>query len=95
MSLQQEIDELMRVVNAIFISKAQNTDITKCTISTNMGTFHGRWFGKGQPYMRGFDFTTKSGNKIIPLRVLEQNPNKTDGYGNLKANAILARQGCK
>lgn len=89
---------LMTVFNAIFQSKAENTNITQVKIQTNTGTWPGRWFKDsttGQQTLRGFDFTCNLGDRIISLRCLEQNPNKTDNLGNLKKFALLARQGHK
>lgn len=66
---------------------------------------HGRTFkdsSTGLATLRGFDISLDLGvlnpngtNKLLNLRFLEQNPNKVDGYGNLKENAILARAGNK
>lgn len=54
----------------------------------------------GLATLRGFDVSLDLGRfnadgtmKYLHLRFIEQNPNKRDGYGNLKENAILARQG--
>jgi len=83
--------QLLRAIsNAIFMSKAQNTDITKIPLVTNMGRWPGRMFNGG---LRGYDFSLNLGDRTINLRCLEQNPNKTDNFGNLKKYAILARQG--
>ena len=43
--------------------------------------------------MRGFDLTVNDNRVVLPLRIIEQNPDKTDAYGNLKQNAVLARMG--
>jgi len=50
----------------------------------------------------GFDITCDFGDqnpngtmKIRSLRFIAQNPNKRDGFGNLKENAILAQSGHK
>ena len=45
--------------------------------------------------IRGFDIDLNIGDKVIQLRCLEQNPNKTDHLGNLKQNSLLAQQGHK
>jgi hypothetical protein len=91
MTNEQRMNLLRTVFNAIFQSKASNTDITQMRIQTNTGIFAGRWFVNG--LLRGFDFTCNLGNRIISIRCLEQNPNKTDNFGNLKKFAALARQG--
>jgi len=91
MNNQEKVALLLQVVQLIFQSKLANTDITQVTITTNTGTFPGRTFVNGT--IRGFDFTVQDETGIIQLRVLEQNPNKQDGFGNLKQNAILAQQG--
>lgn len=84
---------LMGIYNNLFQSKQSNTDITKVNIVTNMGTFPGRWFVSQT--LRGFDVDINAGDKIVQIRCLEQNPNKTDNAGNLKPNANLARMGHK
>ena len=91
MTNDQKINLILTVVGAIFNSKLANDDITQRTIHTNTGTFPGRTFVGGK--IRGFDFTCQDASGIIPLRILEQNPDKQDGYGNLKQNAVLARAG--
>jgi len=96
MTNAEKVQLIVAVTNAVFQSKAANLDITTVQIQTNTGIFAGRWFGngKGGGTLRGFDFTVQEDNgTIIPLRLLEQNPNKTDQFGNLKSNALLARQG--
>jgi hypothetical protein len=95
MTNEQKVNLILTVANAIFNSKAANDDIKAHVIHTNTGVFPGRWFGdgKGGGTLRGFDFTVQDHTGIVSLRILEQNPNKTDQFGNLKQNAILARQG--
>jgi len=83
----------MGIYNNLFQSKQSNTDITKVNIITNMGKFPGRWFVSQT--LRGFDVDINAGDKIVQIRCLEQNPNKTDNLGNLKPNANLARLGHK
>jgi len=83
----------MGIYTALFQSKQSNTDITQVNIITNMGKFPGRWFV--QQTLRGFDVDINAGDKIVQIRCLEQNPNKTDNNGNLKPNANLARMGHK
>jgi len=91
MTNEQKIQLILLVTNTIFQSKLGHTDITQHVITTNTGSFPGRTFVDGK--LRGFDFTCQDANGIIPLRILEQNPDKQDGYGNLKQNAVLARAG--
>ena len=54
----------------------------------------------GEQNIPGFDVSVDVGEinpdgtmKPMRLRFIAQNPNKHDGFGNLKENAILARQG--
>lgn len=91
MTNQEKVALLLQVVQLIFQSKLVNSDITQVTITTNTGTWPGRTFVGGK--LRGFDFTVQDATGVIPLRVLEQNPDKMDQFNNLKQNAILARQG--
>jgi len=95
MTNQEKVALILSVAQAIFTSKTANSDIKSVIITTNMGTFPGRWFGdgKGGGTLRGFDFSVRDVSGVITLRIIEQNPNKTDQFGNLKANAILAQQG--
>ena len=93
MTNQEKMDILMGIYNVLFQSKQANTDITKVGVITNMGKFPGRWF-VGQS-LRGFDVDINTGDKIVEIRCIEQNPNKTDNLGNLKKHANLARQGHK
>lgn len=83
----------MGIYNTLFQSKQGNTDITAIGIITNMGKFPGRWFVSQT--LRGFDVDINAGNRIVQIRCIEQNPNKTDNLGNLKPNANLARMGHK
>jgi len=89
---------LQKAFKLMFLSKEIGMDITQVTMQTNTGAWPGRWFkdsSTGQQTLRGFDFTCNLGDRGISLRCLEQNPNKTDKFGNLKKHAILARQGHK
>lgn len=92
MNTQEQVKLLTDTATKIFTSKLHNTDITKAQIATNAGTFYGRMFANG--IIRGFDIKVKDNTgKIVELRILEQNPNKTDKYNNLSQYAVLARQG--
>ena len=91
MTNEQRMNLLRTIFRAIFQSKAMNSDITQVKIQTNTGQWAGRWFVNG--LLRGFDFSCNLGDRVIVLRCLEQNPNKTDNFGNLKKFANLARQG--
>jgi hypothetical protein len=96
MNNQERMATLQRVFKTIFQSKKAGMDITKVNMQTNTGLWPGRWFKDsttGQQTLRGFDFTCNLGDRTISLRCLEQNPNKTDKFGNLKKHAALARQG--
>lgn len=91
MTNEQKVQLILHTASVIFQSKTGNTDITQASITTNTGTWPGRTFVDGK--IRGFDLTVRDATGIIPLRILEQNPDKQDGYGNLKQNAVLARAG--
>jgi len=91
MTNREKVQLILSVAQAIFSSKLSDTDITQIAIQTNTGSFTGRSFVGGK--LRGFDFTVRDDSGIVPLRILEQNPDKMDGYGNLKQNAVLARAG--
>ncbi len=90
---------IMTVHNAIFASKEQNTNIETVVISnpaivpTQYSKGQGRTFVNGT--IRGFDISLNVGNKVIPLRFMEQNPNKTLDGVTLTKYAILARRGHK
>jgi len=91
MTNAQKMEMLQMVFTKIFLSKLKGTNITQEVIVTNTGTFTGRGFVNDT--LRGFDFTANVGDRVVELRCLEQNPNKTDQFGNLKKFALLARQG--
>ncbi len=96
MDSKDKLALIMYVFQAIFASKAANSDVALVKIQTNTGLWGGRWFknsATGQKTLRGFDFSVQDGNQIKKLRMLEQNPDKTDNFGNLKQYAVLARQG--
>lgn len=92
MKLADQISMFGKIAGMIFQSKIVGSDITQVKIQTNTGVFPGRYFGNG---LRGYDFTFNPGRKVVSLRILEQNPDKTDKYNNLTTYAILARQGKK
>lgn len=91
MGFKENVQMFKVIAREIFKSKIANTDITKVSIRTNTGVFPGRTFGNGK--LRGFDIEFNPGKKVIPLRIIEQNPDKADKYQNLSTYAILARQG--
>lgn len=100
MTNQEKMDLLMHVFNVIFQSKASNMNIAQSSIqnphiANNIngiaGRCFGRWFVNGT--LRGFDIDVKTSIRILPLRCLEQNPNKRDNRGNLTWSAALAQQG--
>ena len=91
MTNEQKMGVLKLIFSTIFLSKAQNTDITQVIVTTNMGNFPGRWFKEG--LIRGFDLAINTGDKIVSIRCVEQNPNKMDKFNNLGKYANLARQG--
>jgi hypothetical protein len=93
MTNEQKMNILKMVFSALFQSKASNSNITQTIVTTNMGQFPGRWFSDNT--LRGFDLSINLGARIIDIRCVEQNPNKTDAKGNLKWTANLAQQGHK
>lgn len=90
---------LMTVYNTIFTSKAQGTNPETIRIThpnivpSQYRQGQGRWFVNNT--VRGFDIDLNIGNKVIQLRCMEQNPNKTNSKGNFSENAILAQKGHK
>ncbi len=85
---------LMALYNGLFQSKAQNTDITAMGVPSPHvagGIVMGRWFVNGT--LRGFDFNVQNGPNLLQLRMIEQNPDKTDAAGNRIYYANLAHQG--
>ncbi|KKN32269.1 hypothetical protein LCGC14_0815490 [marine sediment metagenome] len=85
---------LIALYNGIFQSKAQGTDITAMGIPNPHvagGIVMGRWFVNGT--LRGFDFNVQNGPNLLQLRMIEQNPDKTDAAGNRTYYANLANQG--
>jgi hypothetical protein len=93
MTNEEKMAVLKLIFNTLFQSKQQGTDITQVMMTTNVGNFNGRWFSDNT--LRGFDVSINLGTRIIDIRCVEQNPNKTDNKGNLKWTANLARQGHK
>ncbi len=91
MTNEEKVRLILCVAGMIFQSKLGNTDITQVNVITNTGTWPGRTFVDGK--LRGFDITVQDNSGVVPLRILEQNPDKMDQFNNLKQNAILARQG--
>ena len=98
---EQEIIRLFlavaRLIFAIPIEKITSKSFHHPRASGYNGSkqIFGRAFSNGQ--IRAFDFNLDVGPvgypQIKQVRMMEQNPNKTDSYGNLKTNALLARQG--
>jgi len=84
-----KIQLLVLVYLLIFNSKQANSDITKVVLAhpkIKGGKINGRWFKNsvtGQRTLRGFDFVAVDGNKEIPLRMIEQNPNKNSRYAEM------------
>ena len=93
MNNQERIEFMIKITDIIFQIKERRLNPTTCTIQTKWGNFTGRTFSNGT--LIGFDIDLNDDGIIVPLRILEQNPNKIDRYGNLKQNAILARAGHK
>ena len=96
MTYEESMKLLQTLWQVIFSTKLNDMDISLYKIKTNTGEWPGRWFkdsSTGQQTLRGFDFTCNMGDRIIEIRCIEQNPNKTDNFGNLKAMANRARRG--
>jgi len=96
MTYEESMALLRTLWQVIFSTKTHGMDISLYKIKTNTGEWPGRWFkdsSTGQQTLRGFDFTCNMGNRIVEIRCIEQNPNKTDNFGNLKAMANRARRG--
>ena len=100
MTNQEKMDLLISVFNVIFQSKALNTNITQAFIQSPhivnningiIGRCNGRWFKDNT--LRGFDIDVNTGARVLPIRCLEQNPNKRDNRGNLTWPAALIQQG--
>lgn len=94
MTNQEKMDLLINIFNIIFQSKALNTEITQSFIQSPHivnGRCNGRWYKNNT--LRGFDIDINTGLRILPIRCLEQNPNKQDNRGNLTWPAALVQQG--
>lgn len=91
MTPQQQMELLLTAFNTIFTSKAVNTPAHEMVLQSQFivgGSCRGRSFNDsttGQPTLRGFDVDINTGNKIIQLRLLEQNPNKPSWSGKMAA----------
>lgn len=98
MTNQEKMALLMQAYNAIFESKRLNTDIAQVIMNhpslvvwngqqwQAAGAQNGRWFVNNT--VRGFDLNINAGNnKVIEIRILEQNVNKPSQY------AVMARSG--
>ena len=93
MTNAQKMELLLNLYRGIFQSKAQSTDITAMGVTSIHvvgGMARGRWFVNGT--LRGFDFDVQNGSNLLQLRMIEQNPNKTDAAGNRTYYANLAQQ---
>ncbi len=93
MTDQERIEFMVKMASIIFEIKGKGLNPTTCTVQTKWGNFTGRTFSNGK--LIGFDIDLNDAGDVVPLRILEQNPDKVDNYGNLKQNAILARAGHK
>lgn len=95
MTNEEKMVLLLSLYQAIFQSKAQNADALTMSVHnpylTPLGTAVGRWFVNGT--VRGFDFDVQDGNRVLELRIMEQNTAKTDAAGNRSYYANLAVQG--
>ena len=101
MTNQERMALLMMVYDAIFTSKAQGTDPAQVVIHhPSLMSWDGkptgiqacRWFKSGvtqQLTIRGCDLNINIGDRVIQIRIMEQNPDKESQY------AIMARQGVK
>ena len=103
----EKMQFIRMVADALFTAKASNLNMLGIIIqhpnivdSTGLttGKAQGRWFKNaetGQQTIRGFDVNLNVNDRVLSLRFMEQNPDKTDGRGNLKWTAALARKGHK
>jgi len=95
MTNAEKMGLLMSLYQCIFTSRAQNLDAQSMVVKNKYfvpsGVAVGRWFSKG--LLRGFDVDVQAGDKVLQLRMMEQNFTKTDKAGNLTYYANLAAQG--
>lgn len=97
MNNAQKMELVRQVFNLIFNGKGVitpenwvNTPIPAGFQSVVTG-WNPRTFVNGS--LRGVDFDVNDNGRILNLRMLEQNPNKRDGNGNLKQTALRAQRG--
>ena len=93
MTNQERMALLMAAYNTLFESKRTGSDITQMVVQhPNLMTWdgkpagqqNGRWFKDG--LLRGFDLNINLGNKIIKIRILEQNPNTASDHAKMAQN---------
>lgn len=95
MTNQEKMALLLSMYREIFTTKAQNVDAPSMVVCSPylvpIGNTVGRWFKNG--LIRGFDFDVQDGNRVLQLRMVEQNFTLIDSAGNLTHYANLAVQG--
>jgi hypothetical protein len=84
MDVQQSMAMAMDAYNKIFASKETGNDITQFTITTDTGSYRGRWFSNHS--LRGFDLSFNRNGRVVNVRFLEQNPTKPSEPGRRAAN---------
>ena len=89
-TVAEKMSILKSVVAALFQCKSQGLSPEMTSITTNCGVFKGKWFAAK---LYGMDFDIAVPNGKVLIRVIEQNPDKTDAAGNRKYHALLASQG--
>jgi len=94
MTGKEKMELLMLLNSTLWNAKKHNADQSEIRVLSKhlVGNgCRGRWFVQGT--VRGFDFDVRTPAGTVQLRMIEQNPNKTDNAGNIKPHALLARQG--
>jgi hypothetical protein len=97
MTNAQKMALITEIFNMIFASKQVLTNEqwgkvpAPQAFAGNMTYWGPRLFVNGT--VRGVDIEVNVGDRILSLRFMEQNANKTDKNGNLKQTAIRARSG--
>jgi hypothetical protein len=85
-----QVQLIKKIFDAIFAAKAVNMDATAIQVVDPHivgGVARGRWFKNGM--LRGVDCDVNLGTRIVSLRFIEQNPQKSSQY------AAMAVRGAK
>ncbi len=95
MTNQEKMSLLLSMYRILFATKAQNVDAPSMVVKNPylepLSVAVGRWFKNG--LLRGFDFDVRVGDRVLQLRMVEQNFTLRDPAGNLTHYANLAVQG--